>query len=504
MNAEVDPIAITVRADLPCPPSLPPNSTEVVMSRILVTGAAGFIGMFVAQKLLARGDQVLGIDNLNDYYDPALKEARLQLLSGTPGFAFTKLNVADRNGVAEFFERERPEMVVHLAAQAGVRYSLENPAAYIDSNLVGFGNILEGCRRNSVRHLVFASTSSVYGANTKVPFSEHDNVDHPVSLYAATKKANELMAHFYSHLFRLPCTGLRFFTVYGPWGRPDMAPIAFTNAIVKGEPIKVFNRGKMRRDFTYVEDVAEGVVRTLDNVATPDSVWNSSSPDPATSNAPYRIYNIGNSEPVELLRFIDVLESCLGKTAIRELLRYNQAMYRPPLPTPASSKRRPAFARRRRSKKAWRDSSSGIASITGSERLLAARSLPLLVRRHRFSHDIEKIESAELTQKFEPFAHVLYGRFEIAMRFEIGFERPVFSFHLQHLAGIVNDRLELFAIANQPRICHQAIDIERRETRNHLRIEPTQRFPGTAPFLFDDAPGHAGLKRGLAHNLEII
>ena len=304
-----------MRAPLPSP-----NRWDPFVNRVLVTGAAGFIGMFVAQRLLARGDEVLGLDNLNDYYDPALKTARLQQLEGNAGFSFTKLDIADRSGISQLFERERPNLVVHLAAQAGVRYSLENPAAYIDSNLVGFGNILEGCRQTAVQHLVFASSSSVYGANTKVPFSEHDNVDHPVSLYAATKKANELMAHTYSHLFRLPCTGLRFFTVYGPWGRPDMAPIGFAKAIVAGEPIKVFNHGKMRRDFTYVEDVADGVVRTLDRIVAPDPGWNSNRPDPASSNAPYRIYNIGNNEPVELLRFIEVLESCLGKAAIKQLL----------------------------------------------------------------------------------------------------------------------------------------------------------------------------------------
>ncbi len=290
------------------------------MTRILVTGAAGFVGMFVCQRLLARGDQVIGIDNLNDYYDPALKEARLAHLLPHPGFQFLRLDVADRAGIASLFDRQSPDLVVHLAAQAGVRYSLENPAAYIDSNLVGFGNILEGCRHHRVRHLVFASTSSVYGANTRVPFAEHDNVDHPVSFYAATKKANELMAHSYSHLYRLPCTGLRFFTVYGPWGRPDMAPIAFTKAIFEGSPISVFNYGKMQRDFTYVEDVAEGVVRALDTVAVADPEWNTDHPDPATSNAPYRIYNIGNNQPVELLRFIEILEQEIGRPAIRNLL----------------------------------------------------------------------------------------------------------------------------------------------------------------------------------------
>jgi UDP-glucuronate 4-epimerase len=290
------------------------------VSRVLVTGAAGFIGLFVTRKLLDRGDDVIGLDNLNDYYDPRLKQARLDQLRGWNGFRFVEMDVADRDGIARLFADERPELVVHLAAQAGVRYSLQNPAAYVDSNLVGFGNILEGCRHNGVRHLVFASTSSVYGANTKVPFSEHDNVDHPVSFYAATKKANELMAHSYSHLFRLPCTGLRFFTVYGPWGRPDMAAFSFTKAILEGRPIDVFNHGKMKRDFTFVEDVAEGVVRTLDCVPAPNHHWSGDDPDPATSNAPYRIYNIGNSQPVELTHFIEVLEGLLGRSAIKNLL----------------------------------------------------------------------------------------------------------------------------------------------------------------------------------------
>jgi UDP-glucuronate 4-epimerase len=290
------------------------------MSRILVTGAAGFVGMYVAKKLLERGDEVIGLDNLNEYYDPSLKTARLEILAAYPNFAFVKLDIADREGMERQFAKLNPELVVHLAAQAGVRYSLDHPTVYVDSNLVGFGNVLEGCRHNGVRHLVFASTSSVYGANTKVPFSEHDNVDHPVSLYAATKKANELMAHSYSHLFRLPVTGLRFFTVYGPWGRPDMAAFTFTKAILEGKPLDVFNEGKMRRDFTYVEDVAEGVVRTLDRVPAPDPGWSGDAPDAATSNAPYRIYNIGNSQPVALDRFIEVLEACLGKTAIKRYL----------------------------------------------------------------------------------------------------------------------------------------------------------------------------------------
>lgn len=290
------------------------------MTRVLVTGAAGFVGMFVSQRLLARGDDVLGLDNLNSYYDPALKEARLAQLTPNPNFQFVKMDVADRPAIAELFEKERPEFVVHLAAQAGVRYSLENPSAYVDANLVGFGNILEGCRHTGVKHLVFASTSSVYGANTKVPFSEHDNVDHPVSFYAATKKANELMAHSYAHLFRLPCTGLRFFTVYGPWGRPDMAAFSFTKAILEDRPIDIYNYGHMMRDFTYVEDVAEGVVRTLETIPTPARDWDGDDPDPATSTAPYRIYNIGNSDPVELLAFVETLERCLKIPARKNLL----------------------------------------------------------------------------------------------------------------------------------------------------------------------------------------
>jgi UDP-glucuronate 4-epimerase len=290
------------------------------VSRILVTGAAGFIGMFVSKLLLERGDEVIGLDNLNDYYDPRLKRARIDQLASYAAFRFVELDLADRAAMARMFAEEQPELVVNLGAQAGVRYSLQNPAAYVDSNLVGFGNILEGCRQQRVRHLVFASTSSVYGANTNSPFSEHDNVDHPVSFYAATKKANELMAHAYSHLFRMPCTGLRFFTVYGPWGRPDMAAFAFTKAILDGHPIDVYNHGQMKRDFTYVEDVAEGVIRTLDHVPTPDPDWNGDDPDPATSKAPYRIYNIGNSQPVELIRFIEVLEALLGQRAIKNML----------------------------------------------------------------------------------------------------------------------------------------------------------------------------------------
>ncbi len=286
------------------------------MTRVLVTGAAGFIGLHVGKLLLARGDEVVGLDNLNAFYDVRLKEARLAQLRGEPRFRFHRLDLADRDGMARLFAEERPERVVHLAAQAGVRYSLTNPAAYVDANLVGFGNVLEGCRQTSVGHLVFASSSSVYGANTKVPFSVHDNVDHPVSLYAATKKANELMAHTYSHLFRLPATGLRFFTVYGPWGRPDMAYFSFTQAILAGNPIDVFNHGEMRRDFTYIDDVAEGVVRCLDTVPPPDPAWCGEHPDPGTSSAPYRLYNIGNNRPIALLRFIEVLEECLGRAAV--------------------------------------------------------------------------------------------------------------------------------------------------------------------------------------------
>jgi UDP-glucuronate 4-epimerase len=290
------------------------------MSRVLVTGAAGFVGLYVSKLLLARGDEVIGLDNLNDYYDPRLKDARLAQLTSEPGFRFHRLDLADREGMSRLFAEERPESVVHLGAQAGVRYSLTNPAAYVDSNLVGFGNVLEGCRQTGVAHLVFASSSSVYGANTKVPFSVHDNVDHPVSFYAATKKANELMAHSYSHLYRLPTTGLRFFTVYGPWGRPDMAYFSFTKAIVEGKPIDVYNHGKMRRDFTYIDDIAEGVVRCLDTIPQPNPSWNGQSPDPGTSAAPYRLYNIGNNRPVELLRFIEILEREIGTEAIKRFV----------------------------------------------------------------------------------------------------------------------------------------------------------------------------------------
>lgn len=283
--------------------------------RIVLTGVAGFIGFHIARALLERGAIVVGIDNLNSYYDPALKEARLRELDGKPGYSFAKLDLADREATALLFAETKPEIVIHLAAQAGVRYSIDNPEAYVDSNLAAFGHVLEGCRRNGVRHLVYASSSSVYGANTVVPFSVHHNVDHPVSLYAATKKANELMAHCYSHLYRLPTTGLRFFTVYGPWGRPDMAVFKFTKAILAGEPIEVFNDGHMRRDFTYIDDVVEGVVRVAARVAAPNPDWTGQAPDPGTSNAPYRIYNIGNSDPVDLLTMIQLLERALGREA---------------------------------------------------------------------------------------------------------------------------------------------------------------------------------------------
>ncbi|MDR1853913.1 MAG: NAD-dependent epimerase [Azoarcus sp.] len=288
--------------------------------KVLVTGAAGFIGMHTAARLLARGDEVVGLDNLNDYYDPRLKEARLARLAAQPGFRFVKMDVADRDGVNRLFAQEKFVRVVHLAAQAGVRYSITNPLAYVDSNLVGFANILEGCRHNGVEHLVYASSSSVYGGNTKMPFSEHDSVDHPVSLYAATKKANELMAHTYSHLYGLPSTGLRFFTVYGPWGRPDMALFLFVKAILEGRPIDVFNHGKMRRDFTYIDDIVEGVLRVLDRAAEPDAGFDADRPDPGRSRAPYRVFNIGNHSPVELLDFIAAIEDELGMKATKNLL----------------------------------------------------------------------------------------------------------------------------------------------------------------------------------------
>jgi UDP-glucuronate 4-epimerase len=288
--------------------------------KILVTGAAGFIGMHVSLLLLARGDRVVGLDNLNDYYSPELKQDRLSRLLPSAGFRFVKMDVADRAGMASLFAEERFDRVVHLAAQAGVRYSLVNPHAYIDSNVVGFMNVLEGCRHAGVKHLVYASSSSVYGGNTKMPFSEHDNIDHPVSMYAATKKANELMAHTYSHLFGLPTTGLRFFTVYGPWGRPDMALFLFAKAILEDRPIDVFNHGQMVRDFTYVDDIAEGVVRVLDRPAAADPAFDPAAPDPARSNSPYRVFNIGNSDPVRLMDFIESIEQSLGKPALKNFL----------------------------------------------------------------------------------------------------------------------------------------------------------------------------------------
>ena len=286
----------------------------------LVTGAAGFIGFHLSRRLLERGDSVIGIDNLNAYYDVNLKKARLCKLEGIPKFTFHKLDLADREEVNRLFAENNFDCVVNLAAQAGVRYSLENPHAYIDCNIVGFLNILEGCRHNDIKHLVYASSSSVYGANTNMPFSVHHNVDHPVSLYAATKKSNELMAHTYSSLYKLPCTGLRFFTVYGPLGRPDMALFLFTKAILENKPIDVYNHGRMKRDFTYIDDIVEGVIRVSDKVPEPNPDWNGDKPDSATSYAPYKLYNIGNNNPVELMKFIEVLEDCLGKKANKNLL----------------------------------------------------------------------------------------------------------------------------------------------------------------------------------------
>jgi len=288
--------------------------------KILVTGTAGFIGFHTAQRLLDRGDEVIGLDNVNDYYDVRLKEARLERLHGRTGYRFHRLDLADRAGLEHLFARERPQRVIHLAAQAGVRYSLTHPHAYIESNLVGFLHILEGCRHHGVEHLVYASSSSVYGANTRMPFSVHHNVDHPVSLYAASKKANELMAHTYSHLYGCPATGLRFFTVYGPWGRPDMALFLFTKAIFEGRPIDVFNEGRMRRDFTYIDDIVEGVVRVCDRVAAPNPRWSGDAPDPGTSAAPHRLYNIGNHNPVELMRLIAVIEQAIGRKAEKRML----------------------------------------------------------------------------------------------------------------------------------------------------------------------------------------
>ena len=288
--------------------------------KVLITGAAGFIGSALTLRLLERGDDIIGIDNHNDYYDPALKEARLARHVDHPNYNHHRVDLADRHAIADLFKAHKPQRVVNLAAQAGVRYSLENPLSYIDSNLLGFANVLEGCRHNKVEHLVYASSSSVYGANTKMPFSVHDNVDHPLSLYAATKKANELMAHTYSHLYNLPSTGLRFFTVYGPWDRPDMALQKFTKAILAGEAIDVFNYGKHRRDFTYIDDIVEGIIRILDKPALPNPDWNGESPDPSTSKAPWRIYNIGSNNPVELMDYINAIEDNLGTKAEINLL----------------------------------------------------------------------------------------------------------------------------------------------------------------------------------------
>jgi UDP-glucuronate 4-epimerase len=290
------------------------------VKKILVTGAAGFIGFHLCKKLLSQECQVVGLDNLNDYYDVSLKLARLEQIKDKNNFTFSKIDLTDKTRIEQLFADYKFDKVVNMAAQAGVRYSLINPQAYIDSNIVGFTNILEGCRHHQVKHLVFASSSSVYGSNTKIPFSVHDNVDHPVSLYAASKKANELMAHTYSHLYRLPCTGLRFFTVYGPWGRPDMALFMFTKAILEGKPINVFNYGKMQRDFTYIDDIVEGVVRVTDLIPQPNPNWSGEYPDPGTSNAPYKIYNIGNNQPIELSKFIATLEDCLGIKAQKNML----------------------------------------------------------------------------------------------------------------------------------------------------------------------------------------
>ncbi len=290
------------------------------LDKILVTGAAGFIGFHLSKRLVEQGRTVVGLDIINDYYDPALKEARALLLAPNDNFRLVRIDLADRKAMEKLFMEEEFDGVVNLAAQAGVRYSLINPHSYVDTNLVGFANVLEGCRHNDIKHLVFASSSSVYGSNTRMPFSVHDNVDHPVSLYAASKKANELMAHAYSHLYSLPCTGLRFFTVYGPWGRPDMALFLFTKAILENRPIDVFNYGKMKRDFTYIDDIVEGVVRVLDMPARPNPNWDGDNPDPSSSYAPYKIYNIGNNEPVDLLHFIEIIENCLGKKARKNML----------------------------------------------------------------------------------------------------------------------------------------------------------------------------------------
>jgi len=288
--------------------------------KVLITGAAGFIGSALSLRLLERGDEVVGIDSLNDYYDVTLKEARLERTAVYDNFTDLRVSIDDREAMADIFSTHRPDRVVNLAAQAGVRYSIENPLAYVDTNMLGFANVLEGCRHNGVEHLVYASSSSVYGSNTKMPFSVHDNVDHPVSLYAASKKANELMAHTYSHLYRIPTTGLRFFTVYGPWGRPDMAYFKFTQKILAGEPIDVFNNGNHQRDFTYIDDIVEGVVRLLDKIPEPNPDWTGDAPDAASSAAPYRLYNIGNNQPVELMHYIEVLEDCLGKKAVKNML----------------------------------------------------------------------------------------------------------------------------------------------------------------------------------------
>ena len=288
--------------------------------KILVTGSAGFIGSALTLRLLARGDTIVGIDNHNDYYDPAIKEARLERFINNPNYTHLRVDLTNGKIIEETFTKYKPERVVNLAAQAGVRYSIENPLAYINSNIVGFAHILEGCRHNDIEHLVYASTSSVYGANTSMPFSVHQNVDHPLSVYSASKKSNELMAHTYSHLYRLPTTGLRFFTVYGPWGRPDMALFLFTKAILSNEKIKVFNHGQHRRDFTYIDDIVEGIIHTLDNPATHNSDWDSEKPDPGTSNAPWRVYNIGNNKPVELMDYIAALEKALGRKAEKEFL----------------------------------------------------------------------------------------------------------------------------------------------------------------------------------------
>ena len=288
--------------------------------KVLVTGAAGFIGSALSLRLLDRGDEVVGIDNLNDYYDIELKKSRLARTQDHPGYTDIRIDLEDREGIAALFSEHKPDSVVNLAAQAGVRYSIENPLAYVDTNLLGFANILEGCRHNQVGHLVYASSSSVYGSNTNMPFSVHDNVDHPVSLYAASKKANELMAHTYSHLYRIPTTGLRFFTVYGPWGRPDMALFKFTQNILAGKPIDVFNHGNHRRDSTYIDDIVEGVTRVLDRIPAPNPEWSGDVPDSATSTAPYQLYNIGNNNPVELMHYIEVLEECLGKKAKKNML----------------------------------------------------------------------------------------------------------------------------------------------------------------------------------------